>query len=106
MVYNYFNRVIDSFGDDYFGKSISFILLFIPLLGIHGLAFNKKHLHHVFWKIYSLFYLYSLLKGILFVNPNYFTIAVSTPFQFIEMIGLFTYAFSWNKLFKAEKKGY
>ena len=74
-------------------NAISYLMLLVPLLGLYGLAYKKNIFHHIFWKIYALFFLYSIAKGVLFSNPKYITIGLSTPFQLVASIGIFIYGY-------------
>ena len=74
-------------------------MMFIPVVAIHGLAYKRIYLHHIFWKIYFFWFLLGISKSIIRIEEAGISFSVFIPFQIITLIGFFIYAFRQNKLF-------
>lgn len=89
--------VVIDFFDNPLGHFLCYISWFIPVLGVFLYAYEKKFLHHFFWKLYFIYFIWGVLnigievieniKNGLIGIPLYF------PFELIAVYALFKYAF-------------
>ncbi len=73
--------------------SINIAASLIPTLALYGLAYNKKILHHVFWKFILIFYLLGLKQYLPKLTGRGLQTPIFLPFYVVTLIGLSIYAF-------------
>jgi len=95
---------IPTYSDNLLVHILVYVLMFIPVAVIHGLAYKKKYLHHIFWKIYFFWYLLSVSKNLVHITEAGISFSVFVPFEIITLFGLFIYSFQQNKLFGKTQK--
>ena len=83
---------------------LRYVFIFIPVLAIYGLGYRKKVIHHIFWKIYSVPYIFVVIGNIVHVEAAGYSISVLAPFEIIALFGVLIYAFGQNRLFATRKQ--
>ena len=100
------NKLTPEYLNNAFVQVLGYIIMFIPIVGIHGLAYRRRYLHHIFWKAYFLVYMYSVLNNFILKEIEGYSISILIPFQIITLIGLFIYSYRQNTLFLHKQRGH